>query len=66
MKTNVGQIDRIIRIVVGLTIIALGVINHSWWGAVGLIPMMTAVTRRCPAYTPLGISTCKIDESKKS
>jgi len=66
MKTNVGQIDRIVRIVIGLAIIAVGIVTHSWWGAVGLIPLFTALTRRCPAYVPLGISTCKIDESKKS
>jgi hypothetical protein len=42
-----------------VTIIALGVVFQSWWGAIGLIPLFTGTTRWCPVYLPFGISTCK-------
>lgn len=59
MKTNIGTTDRIVRVVIGLAIIALGVYYQSWWGAVGVIPLITALTGFCGLYVPLGISTCK-------
>lgn len=59
MKSNVGGIDRIIRIALGLAIIAVGVAMKSWWGAIGLLPLLTGVLRCCPAYLPIGLSTCK-------
>jgi hypothetical protein len=65
MKCNVGKTDRIIRIVVGIVIIAVGFYFKSWWGAIGLIPILTAVIRFCPAYVPLKINTDKTTEGKK-
>lgn len=44
MKTNVGNADRTLRLVAGVTIIALGVVFQSWWGAIGLIPLFTGTT----------------------
>jgi len=60
---NVGKIDKILRIVVGLAIIAYGVIEQSWLGAIGIIPLGTAISGWCPLYYPLGINT---DCDKKS
>ncbi|NTW50245.1 MAG: DUF2892 domain-containing protein [Chlorobiales bacterium] len=57
MTNNVGQIDRILRIVAGLVIIAAGIYFGSWLGAIGIIPLFTGSTGWCPLYTPLGIST---------
>lgn len=57
MQCNMGKTDRIIRAVVGLALIAVGVIFNSWWGAIGLIPLVTAAIGWCPAYWPFGIST---------
>jgi hypothetical protein len=57
MKPNMGNIDRIIRIILGLAIIVIGVIYQSWWGALGVIPILTAVVRWCPAYVPFKINT---------
>ena len=60
MKTNVGTIDRTLRIVIGLTLIGLslaGVIGV--WGWIGLVPLATGLFRFCPAYTLLDIKTCK-------
>lgn len=59
MQANVGSIDRAIRIVVGLALIAatlMGAIGA--WGWLGLIPLVTGVFRFCPAYLPFGVRTC--------
>lgn len=58
MKANVGTIDRVIRATLGLFILALGYYFQSWWGLIGLVPVLTAVFRFCPAYLPLGLNTC--------
>ncbi|OYV04214.1 MAG: hypothetical protein CFE26_18105 [Verrucomicrobiales bacterium VVV1] len=57
MKKNLGTLDRVLRILLGLAIIAYGVINHSWLGAIGAVPLLTALIGFCPAYCPLGLST---------
>lgn len=59
MKKNVGSFDRVLRLIVGLVIIALGFIYQTWWGLVGIIPLFTSAAGWCPAYLPFGISTCK-------
>jgi len=58
MKQNVGGLDRTLRIIVGLVIIAAGFYFQSWWGAVGVIPLLTGSLGWCPAYLPFGISSC--------
>jgi hypothetical protein len=60
MTPNVGSIDRVLRIVSGLAVIAAGVYVKSWWGLVGLVPLLTATLRYCPAYTLVGLSTCPL------
>ncbi len=62
MKCNVGGTDRIIRIILGVVIILAGVYFQSWWGVIGLIPLITGLIRWCPAYIPFGFSTCKTDK----
>lgn len=59
MNANVGSADRIVRIVIGLGLLGAGVALHSFWGLVGLLPVATGLFRFCPAYSLLGISTCK-------
>jgi type IV secretory pathway TrbD component len=63
MKCNIGTVDRTIRIFLGLAILAIGLILHSWWGLIGLIPLGTALVRWCPLYVPFKIST---DRKKKT
>ncbi len=58
MKSNVGSIDRILRIIIGLAVLGAGYTFKSWWGRVGLLPLLTATFRFCPAYLPFGLSTC--------
>ncbi len=62
MKKNVGSVDKIIRIILGVVIIAYGVIESSWWGLVGLVPLLTAFMGFCPLYAPFKISTDKKTE----
>ncbi len=59
MKVNVGSTDRMLRIVAGVIIIALGVYYQSLWGIIGLVPLLTGLFRFCPLYTMLGMNTCK-------
>jgi hypothetical protein len=62
MKANVGSIDRIIRIIVGLALLGAGCYFKSWWGLVGLGPILTALFCFCPAYLPFGLSTCAVKQ----
>ncbi|HCF2368865.1 Protein of uncharacterised function (DUF2892) [Ectopseudomonas oleovorans] len=60
MKTNVGTLDRGLRIVVGVVLIALSLFGViGWWGWLGVLPLATGLFRFCPAYPLLGINTCK-------
>lgn len=62
MKPNVGNADRVLRIVIGLAILGTGYSCNSWWGLVGLIPLLTGIFRFCPAYLPFGFTTCEKGE----
>jgi hypothetical protein len=59
MKTNVGFTDRVIRVVVGCALLGAGYYFKSWWGLVGLGPLLTAFVGFCPAYLPFGFDTCR-------
>jgi hypothetical protein len=61
MNANVGGIDRMLRIVVGLAVLALFFVlegNARYWALLGFVPLFTGLFRFCPAYTLLGVSTC--------
>lgn len=58
MKTNVGFADRMVRFIIGAAALVAGYYYQSWWGLLGLLPILTAVFRFCPAYAPFGINTC--------
>ena len=62
MNHNVGSVDRLLRIILGLLIAILGVVFDSWWGLVGLIPLATGLFQFCPLYWTLKISTIKKEE----
>ncbi len=58
MEANVGQTDKMIRIVAGVLLLSLVFIGpKSWWGLIGLVPLLTALINFCPAYTLLGVNT---------
>ncbi len=63
MTPNVGSIDKILRIVVGIALIAFALlapatVSWKWIGWIGIVPILTAIVGFCPAYTLLGINTC--------
>jgi NADH:ubiquinone oxidoreductase subunit 4 (subunit M) len=64
MNTNVGGIDKILRIVAGIALVtmaAMGIIGM--WGFIGVVPLLTGLMGWCPAYTLLGIKTCPMQKT---
>ncbi|MBN8532692.1 MAG: DUF2892 domain-containing protein [Rhizobiales bacterium] len=69
MSRNVGSVDRILRIILGLALIAYAIpigfsqTGWNWVGWIGVVPILTAVFSTCPAYSILGISTCPVKKA---
>lgn len=60
MTRNIGNLERIVRIIAGLAILSLVFIGpKSLWGLIGVVPLITGLIGWCPPYALLGISTCK-------
>ena len=60
-QTNIGTLDKELRIGVGALLIALALFGViGWWGWLGLIPLATAFVRFCPLYALFGINTCPL------
>ena len=65
MTTNVGGIDRIQRIVVGIAVLALFFVlegNARYWALVGLVPLLTGLFSTCPLYSIIGVNTCPMKQ----
>lgn len=60
-QCNVGGVDRMVRIVLGVLIIAFGVYQGSLWGLLGVVVLLTGVFKWCGLYSILGVSTCKVE-----
>jgi len=60
MSANVGSIDRIIRILAGIALIAWALMGGPVWAWIGVVPLATGLLKICPAYSLLGINTCGI------
>jgi hypothetical protein len=59
MKANIGGIDRTLRIVVGIALIALTLTGSiGAWGWIGVVALATGLIKFCPLYSLLGMSTC--------
>lgn len=59
MKFNVGGIDRVLRIAVGLVLVSLAASNVvGVWGWIGVIPLATGLFKFCPLYYIVGINSC--------
>ncbi len=67
LKRNVGSIDRALRIVIGLGLLAIVFVGpQTPWGLIGAIPLISGLVGTCPAYSMLGIRTCKISTARTS
>ena len=67
MKANVGGIDKVLRIVVGLAVLSLVFVLPEptrWWGLLGLVPLLTGFMNFCPLYSILGLNTCPVQGGK--
>ncbi len=62
MKANGGGIDRIIRIVAGLALIAWALLGGPVWAWIGVVALATGLMNFCPAWSLLGINTCKVKQ----
>jgi hypothetical protein len=67
-KTNVGGADRILRIVIGLALIAWFIFDQGqgfwhWAKLIGIVPLLTGLMSTCPVYSILGISTCPMKKA---
>jgi uncharacterized integral membrane protein len=65
MTRNVGGIDRIARIVIGIALLLFAITgvpatSFNWIGWIGVVPLLTAAIGWCPLYAPFGIRTCKV------
>lgn len=59
-KTNVGGIDRVLRIIVGVVLIGMVFVGpQTPWGWLGLVPLLTGLVGTCPLYSLVGLSTCR-------
>ena len=66
MKRNLGTLDRVIRIVIGVALIAAAATGQiGWWGWLGIIPLGTALIGNCALYSLLGINTCRINKNNE-
>lgn len=66
-KTNVGGIDRVLRVVLGLALLAGFFLNadatYRWAYLIGIVPLLTGLMGTCPAYSLFGISTCPMKKN---
>jgi len=64
MKPNVGGMDKVIRVAIGIALLAAVAFVDGplrWWGLAGLVPLVTGLFNFCPLYTLLGLNTCALE-----
>jgi hypothetical protein len=65
LPLNEHQIERALRIVAGLALLALVFVGpKTLWGLVGIVPLVTGLIGSCPVYTIFGVSTCRTHEAR--
>lgn len=62
LEVNVGKVDKIIRLVLVIACVVLGLMLPNYWFFLGIIPLFSVLTGRCPVYSILGIRTCPIEK----
>lgn len=61
MSANVGGMDRILRVLVGIVLLALTLTGQiGVWGWIGVVPLVTGLFKFCPLYRVLGLNTCPV------
>ena len=64
MKKNVGTIDRVARVILGLALLTAFAMHaggqYNWLYLIGIVPLVTGLMSRCPLYSILGLSTCPL------
>ena len=61
MEKNEGNIDRVLRVIVGLVLLSLVFVGpQTLWGLIGIVPLATGLLGTCPIYSILGIRTCPL------
>ena len=71
MSVNMGTLDRGLRIIVGLILIAYAIplgfpqTGWNWFGWIGIVPLLTALLGICPLYSVIGVSTCPARQAKR-
>lgn len=63
MNLNMGSIDRVLRFIIGAAALLVGYMYSSYWGMLGLIPLVTAFIGWCPLYVPFNLSTKKTTQN---
>lgn len=59
LPTNEHPIERVLRVAVGVGLLSLLFVGpQTWWGLLGIVPIMTGLLGSCPLYTLVGFSTC--------
>lgn len=69
MKTNVGKLDRVLRVVFGLALLAFAFFSghpYAYIGYIGVIPLLTAIVGNCPVYSIFGISSCPVKTGSRA
>ena len=67
MSKNVGSIDRVLRVIIGVALLAFAFYSgsaYAWIGYIGVVPLLTALIGNCPLYSILGVSTCPVAARK--
>ncbi|MBS0513688.1 MAG: DUF2892 domain-containing protein [Proteobacteria bacterium] len=62
MKTNVGGMDKIVRILAGIALLAWALMGGPMWAWIGVVPLATGLMGWCPAYTLFGMNTCPLQK----
>ncbi len=63
MKCNMGSVDRAIRVIAGLALVALAATGTvGVWGYIGVVPLLTGIVGFCPAYSIFGMNTCSMEK----
>ena len=63
LKVNEGTLDRTLRVLLGVTLVALAYTKGWAWAYIGVVPILTGATGMCPLYSLLGINTCGVKKS---